>query len=87
MHAPGASVHGTDFFPRDLGNGGHMQLKLYKQTGPSPGEQPAAGSATPTMASPEPEKRRDSLGLEADGDVAAAILYGDSCEMVAKKIR
>lgn len=64
------------------GNGGHMQLKLYKKTGPSPGEQSAT---TTTVASPEPEKRRDGLGCEGDG--AAAILYGDSCEMVAKKIR
>ena len=62
-----------------------MQLKLYKKSGPSPGEQSVGPATTTTVASPEPEKRRDALGCEGDG--AAAILYGDSCEMVAKKIR
>lgn len=59
-----------------IGNGGHMQLKLFKRLEPSPDGNSRVSAAT------------SSESGKGDGrEGPAAILYGDSCEIVAKKIR
>eukprot|EP00903_Cladosiphon_okamuranus_P015503 g14313.t1 len=66
--------------PSLFGNGGHMQLKLQKR----PDENPSGSRSS--LASPESRSGRGGSpvgGMETPG----AILYGDTCEMVAKKVR
>lgn len=75
-----------------------MQLKLQKRADAATGKgsRGAAGQGGTTPVSPEPSSRGgvgDGRGggatsPPAGGDAApAAILYGDTCEMVAKKVR
>ncbi|CAN0102753.1 unnamed protein product, partial [Ectocarpus fasciculatus] len=60
-----------------------MRLKLCKSPKPPPENNRPVGSssspASPVETTPE--------GAAGRGEAAAAILYGDSCEMVAKKVR
>lgn len=60
-----------------------MQLKLFKQQARG-GESVVSAAAE---ASPEQGKGGDGRGGGSAREAAAAILYGDICEMVAKKIR
>ncbi|CAN0525434.1 unnamed protein product, partial [Ectocarpus sp. 12 AP-2014] len=67
--------------PSLFGNGGHMRLKLCKTPKPPP-ESGRVVRSSSTPASPVQDG-----GTGREGEDAAAIWYGDSCEMVAKKVR
>lgn len=81
------------------GNGGHMQLKLLKAQGSPPEDGPTAapGSGTPDSRRGAAGARipgsggGGSAGGGSEGSTAPetppAVLYGDTCEMVAKKMR
>lgn len=72
--------------PSLFGNGGHMQLKFLKKIDPSSENKEAASSSS----SPEPPTKGGGgtegiRGSSKEGP--AAIKYGDTCELIAKKIR
>lgn len=59
-----------------------MQLKLHKRLDDSPDDS-SRSNAGSGLTSPEATTGKGRGG----GETPAAILYGDTCEMVAKKVR
>lgn len=65
-----------------------MQLKLLKRLEPPPGENSRSGGSSPASSQGGGGGEKNGGGGGGDGAGAQmAILYGDSCEMVAKKVR
>eukprot|EP00752_Nemacystus_decipiens_P011704 g10386.t1 len=73
--------------PSLFGNGGHMQLKLHKRLDDSKDDSSRSNGGS-SLASPEAPAGKGGAGGSVGGTEAPpAILYGDTCEMVAKKVR